>query len=709
MPQDTMQTAKGTKSLAPAMFKAMSAALKPTEKSLKEQKVLLTHLARNSYHQKRSAEQAMEEGRAAKKAADNEEKQTTFLQRLIGRFKEKPKPAEKGFVGFLKNNWGKLLLALLAFNKLWNTSIYDTVETMKKVWTWFDELDWKAKGVLIAGGIVSALTLPSAITKIGTEIASSILKYMFTKKMINNAIDRAKGPGGVITGSGSGKPTTTKPPTTKPQRVGGSILPVGWGKNVPEKIPDKPSMFGKAGKMLRITGGLVGKVALPAGAAFALFDAKDTFSEEGFKKGMAHAVESFTLGILPREASEKIFNTVEDGVKAGASAVTKGFVAAGNEIKDGWAALGRGIDKIKNYNYNSLLDPIRKQLAATKKAVEERLKPPSAPGKPEDYTDHAQLEAYRKRIEGTQAEIARTEKERNDLAKSSSTPSAVKRLSVLQKRINSLKKSLHKDQTDLNDFLQGGATVQRTGTRLGGMQVISPTIPGGTTRRNQLMHLADGRADWSGWAGLNDTTKLSSQRLSNLLGGLTITSGQRSKDRQIEAMMVKKDLGVYSKYLKNADKKFLNTKAGTPERRAAIEYIMNHGFQSSHLHGNAIDFSIPKGFTGPGGFQKLRNLVETHFPGSNLIDEGNHAHLSFNNANVDPAKLQALVGPADKTNILNSRGQQFNNNKNGSGAPVNVAQNITNNNVGGGGGTVVGMGESNAKDNNNNELNNALG
>ena len=40
MPQDTMQTAKGTKSLAPAMFKAMSAALKPTEKSLKEQKVL---------------------------------------------------------------------------------------------------------------------------------------------------------------------------------------------------------------------------------------------------------------------------------------------------------------------------------------------------------------------------------------------------------------------------------------------------------------------------------------------------------------------------------------------------------------------------------------------------------------------------------------------------------------------------------------------
>ena len=101
--------------------------------------------------------------------------------------------------------------------------------------------------------------------------------------------------------------------------------------------------------------------------------------------------------------------------------------------------------------------------------------------------------------------------------------------------------------------------------------------------------------------------------------------------------------------------------------------------------------------------------METHFPGSNLIDEGNHAHLAFNNANVDPAKLQALVGPADKTNILNSRGQQFNNNKNGSGAPVNVAQNITNNNVGGGGGTVVGMGESNAKYNNNNELNNALG
>tara|TARA_B100000029_G_scaffold459365_1_gene489421 strand:+ start:1242 stop:3257 length:2016 start_codon:yes stop_codon:yes gene_type:complete len=87
-----------------AMFKAMSLALQPTQKSLDKQKVLLTHIARNSYAAKKNAEERLEEGKAEKVTADNEKKQTSFLEGIFGEAK-KDKKERKGIFGFLMDNW----------------------------------------------------------------------------------------------------------------------------------------------------------------------------------------------------------------------------------------------------------------------------------------------------------------------------------------------------------------------------------------------------------------------------------------------------------------------------------------------------------------------------------------------------------------------------------------------------------------------------
>ena len=99
-----METTKKEKSMGPAFLKAMSTALRPTEKSLDKQKVLLTHIARNSYAAKKNAEERLEEGKAEKVTADNEKKQTSFLEGIFGEAK-KDKKERKGIFGFLMDNW----------------------------------------------------------------------------------------------------------------------------------------------------------------------------------------------------------------------------------------------------------------------------------------------------------------------------------------------------------------------------------------------------------------------------------------------------------------------------------------------------------------------------------------------------------------------------------------------------------------------------
>jgi hypothetical protein len=151
------------------------------------------------------------------------------------------------------------------------------------------------------------------------------------------------------------------------------------------------------------------------------------------------------------------------------------------------------------------------------------------------------------------------------------------------------------------------------------------------------MELADGRKNMSGWNGLSGQAKLNSQRMANMFGGLRITSGQRSQQQQAKAMMGMESVDVYSsKWKGKLTKAERNSAPGTNERSMAIAKIMAAGFESKHKHGNAIDFSTPSAYIGR--IPALRTLLEDTFPGSKLIEEGNHMHLAFK-PGVSPDQL----------------------------------------------------------------------
>ena len=151
--------------------------------------------------------------------------------------------------------------------------------------------------------------------------------------------------------------------------------------------------------------------------------------------------------------------------------------------------------------------------------------------------------------------------------------------------------------------------------------------------------LDDQRKNMSGWSGLSGQAKLNSQRMANMFGDLRITSGQRSQGQQAKAMMGMKSVDVYDSKWKGKLTKAERTSApGTEERRMAVAKIMAAGFESKHKHGNAIDFSTPDAYIGR--IPALRALLEDTFPGSKLIEEGNHMHLAFK-PGVAPDQLSA--------------------------------------------------------------------
>ena len=153
------------------------------------------------------------------------------------------------------------------------------------------------------------------------------------------------------------------------------------------------------------------------------------------------------------------------------------------------------------------------------------------------------------------------------------------------------------------------------------------------------MELADGRKNMSGWNGLSGQAKLNSQRMANMFGGLRITSGQRSQQQQAKAMMGMKSVDVYSsKWKGKLTKAERNSAPGTNERSMAIAKIMAAGYESKHKHGNAIDFSTPSAYIGR--IPALRTVLEGAFPGSKLIEEGDHMHLAFE-PGVSPDQLSA--------------------------------------------------------------------
>ncbi|MBT6880983.1 MAG: hypothetical protein HOA34_01100, partial [Flavobacterium sp.] len=390
-----MQATKLNKSHGASMFKAMSMALKPTEKLLQRQRILLTHLTRNSY---KSAEDKLESGKAEKIKAAEEKKQTGFLYQLL----EKNKVLEnagKNTMKFMGDHWKALIgLGLFLLPKSFWTGLYDMINKvilevpniidsikdgtfLEKYGKGIGETIGEALATYIAGAAFLKIVAPA----LGSIIVEA-LKYKLLKTSLTNTIRNSLP---VNTGGGGGTRNLQSQQVGQKrknlERMRGGLdrqAALDRVRGKPPKIPNSPSGFGKFGRLARLTGGAIGKIALPAGVAFALFDSQETFSEQGFQKGMAHAVESFTMGLLPREASEKVFKTVEDGVKKSATAVTKGFIAAADEISDGWS-------KLKNYDYNTLLDPIKKQIEDKKKKEDEKTKIPKTSSSL-DLSDDAQ-------------------------------------------------------------------------------------------------------------------------------------------------------------------------------------------------------------------------------------------------------------------------------------------------------------------------------
>ena len=166
--------------------------------------------------------------------------------------------------------------------------------------------------------------------------------------------------------------------------------------------------------------------------------------------------------------------------------------------------------------------------------------------------------------------------------------------------------------------------------------------PNATTPTGR-MDLIDGRKDMSGWNGLSGQAKLNSQLMANMFGGLRMTSGQRSKERQAKAMIHdKKTLDVYGEWFEKAklSKKERKSAPGSNDRISAVTKIQNAGFVSNHRHGNAIDFSTPSAYIGR--IPALRTVLENAFPGSKLLEEGNHMHLAFE-PGVSPDQVSASM------------------------------------------------------------------
>jgi hypothetical protein len=136
--------------------------------------------------------------------------------------------------------------------------------------------------------------------------------------------------------------------------------------------------------------------------------------------------------------------------------------------------------------------------------------------------------------------------------------------------------------------------------------------------------------------------------------GITLTSGHRTRDQQKSGMMKLESLGVYRKEMRD----YLRQKAidqGRPEdlylnspvpkkgelhsaRNTAVELLLDR-FKGTdffqHMHGSAIDFAWPRGFTAK-QFPKLKKMIEGALPGTKLLSHDGHLHLQRNiNAGAD--------------------------------------------------------------------------
>jgi len=152
----------------------------------------------------------------------------------------------------------------------------------------------------------------------------------------------------------------------------------------------------------------------------------------------------------------------------------------------------------------------------------------------------------------------------------------------------------------------------------------------------------------SSLSGMSGDGKSKIGLLTSMFPNLKLTSGWRSMTGGNNAM--NNSSSDFSKTYKAKHLKGIENfgKPGSDERKAAVKQMRLNGFQSQHEHGNAIDFSYPKGY-GPETFSDFKNVLLKSFPGAKIVPENDHVHMEFNKKNSG-LKLAALHAEATAAN-----------------------------------------------------------
>jgi len=194
-------------------------------------------------------------------------------------------------------------------------------------------------------------------------------------------------------------------------------------------------------------------------------------------------------------------------------------------------------------------------------------------------------------------------------------------------------------------------------------------------KQSKLLNVDISGTGQAGFDNLSGDAQQKSNLLAKMFGGVRMTSGARTRESGDKAMLWSKDgMGKYQKKWRDLLTKqgiSLNSAPGSEERQRAIDALREGGMTSQHEHGNAIDFSYPKGFSKK-NFSGLETTLKGAFPGAKLIPESDHIHMSFNKnrSGIQVAQLQADSG------ILN---RPSGGNGNGTNVGIKQGDNIQNN------------------------------
>ena len=600
-------------------------------------------------------EEEVEAARLAKKAADEEAKQTTWLKKLFGKKDEK---GEGG--GFFTKHWGKILTALAGL------LLFLPKDFLKE--KLFNPQWWKDQATTIGGWIAGAF-LAKKTWDLAGETFGFALKAWMLKNMMGGGIGRMFGFGG------------------------------GGGTTKKGEIPKKG---GKGGRMLPVLSKL-GKIVGWAWAAGSLLSAQETFSEEGFSAGMGKFWETMWGGVLGDKKQVKdLLDSVGQKIKDASGEITKTFIKLATAdykkmAEELWAPIKEQLDKAKLKKEQAEMIP--SQDVFTK----------------ENTSKEVQQKIYQKQIKQLNTEIANLN---HQIGQTKPTVGGMKKRAALIKSLRNAQRRLPLVKEQLQMLLEGGPvnptgrfsskqpgyTSDGQGGGYTGSDLQSGNAPSqgmffrtwpianwydSKSHRIRMNRFGDHPTDGTratSWSKLNPSTQTKVNFLAERLGQIVLTSGWRTQQSNKAAMINRLDpLGGVGGHV-GADGKFvagsINTRYKTSWRKAILKKFgqaegsamlmdMGHGtditaygsrakaveflsalpdFGGPHGHGNAIDMKYPAGYgkdaSGKAAFAKL---VKDIFPGSTVYDERGHLHVGFN-AKISPDDIKNAWNAAHTEN-----------------------------------------------------------